>query len=436
MKKIRKLVALSLMTAVGASLIAGCGESGEGGGSSNDVEVTIFQYKVEQKEAFEKAAEAYEDSHEGVSIKISTVGGGDDYGSALKAQFQSGSEPTIYNVGGPQDVEDWMGKLEDLTDYELTGKAVDNTLGAVTKDGKVYGVPLTLEGYGFIYNKEIFKKAGIDADKIVTFADLEKAVKTLDSKKKELGLDSVFCLPAKEQWVIGLHTSNLVFSNEFKDGTEAYNAKEIEFKYSDQLKQILDIQADYGLQPDGKKSSVNGVDYSTQVEKEFSLGKVAMIQQGNWVYGSIAGIDEELAENIGILPIPVDGVKEGCIPVGVPMYWAVNSNKDDAEKDAAKDFLNWLYTSDEGKKIIIDDCGFIPAYEGYDTDELQPKDPLAKDVAKYASEGKTMPWVFMGYPTGWGEKQLGGAIQSYFAGDKTWDEAVEQAKADWKTDRE
>lgn len=433
MKKVRKLVALSLMTAVGASLIVGCG--GEGG-SKDDVEVTIFQFKVEQKDAFEKAAKVYEDSHEGVSIEISTVGGGDDYGSALRAQFQSGSEPTIYNIGGPQDVEDWSEKLEDLTDFELTGKAVDNTLGAVTKDGKVYGLPLTLEGYGLIYNKEIFKQAGIDADKIVTFADLEKAAKTLDSKKEELGLDAVFCLPAKEQWVIGLHTSNLVFSNEFADATEAYNAKEVQFKYSNQLKQIIDIQADYGLQPDGKKSSVNGVDYSTQVEKEFSLGKVAMIQQGNWVYSSIAGIDEELAENIGILPIPVDGVKEGSIPVGVPMYWAVNSNKDDAEKDAAKDFLNWLYTSDEGKKIIIDDCGFIPAYEGYDTDALQPKDPLAKDVSKYAAEGKTMPWVFMGYPTGWGEKQLGGAIQSYLSGDKTWDEAMNQAKADWKTARE
>ena len=43
----------------------------------------------------------------------------------------------------------------------------------------------------------------------------------------------------------------------------------------------------------------------------------------------------------------------------------VNSNKSDDEKKAAKDFLNWLYTSDEGKKIIIEDCGFIPkTYKG------------------------------------------------------------------------
>ena len=105
-------------------------------------------------------------------------------------------------------------------------------------------------------------------------------------------------------------------------------------------------------------------------------------------------------------------------------------------KKAAKDFLNWLYTSDEGKKIIIEDCGFIPAYKGYDSDALQPTDPLAKTVSKYAAEGNTLPWVFMGYPTGFGETQLGAGIQSYFAGEKTWDEVVKQAKEDWKTDRQ
>jgi raffinose/stachyose/melibiose transport system substrate-binding protein len=436
MKKVKKVLAMALATTVIASttLLAGCGSSGNGG-SSEKVTVDVFQFKVEAKDALEKAATEYEKNHENVTINIQTVGGGDDYGSALKAKFQSGEEPTIYNIGGPQDTLDWKEKLEDLTSADLTKQALDNTLGAVTKDGKVYGFPFALEGYGFIYNKDIFTKAGIDAAKIKTYADLEAAVKTLDSKKADLGLDSVFALPGKEKWVTGLHSSNLAFSNEFKDGTEAFNAKEISFKYADQLKKIIDIQLNYALMPDGTKASVNGVDYSTQVEKEFSLGKVAMIQQGNWVYGSVSGIDAKLSENIGILPIPVDGVKEDCLPVGVPMYWAVNSTKTDAEKTAAKDFLNWLYTSDAGKKMIIQDFKFIPAYKGYDSAELQPADPLAKTIAKYSSEGKTMPWVFMGYPTGWGEEKLGGAIQKYISGEITWEQLVTDTKASWKDAR-
>ena len=53
--------------------------------------------------------------------------------------------------------------------------------------------------------------------------------------------------------------------------------------------------------------------------------------------------------------------------------------------------------------MIINDFNFIPAFKGYESDELQPKDPLSAEVLNYANNGKTMPWVFMGYPSGWGE---------------------------------
>lgn len=433
MKKVKKIVAMALATMMISStaLLSGCDDSS----SSEKVTVDIFQFKVEAKEALENAAKKYMEGHKDVEIHIDTVGGGDDYGSALKAKFQSGEEPTIYNIGGPQDTKDWLEKLEDLSDTDLAKNAADNTLGAVTSNGKVYGVPLAIEGYGFVYNKEIFKKAGIDPSTLTTFSKLEEAAAELDSKKKDLGIDSVFVLPGKENWVTGLHTSNVAFSNEFKDGTEAYNAKTIEFKYSNQLKKLLDLQVKYSYKPDGTDKSINGVDYATQVEKQFSLGKAAMIQQGNWIYSSIEGIDKELAKNIGILPISLDGIKEGCIPVGVPMYWAVNSKKSDAEKKAAKDFLSWLYTSDEGKKMIVNDFKFIPAYKGFESDDLQPSDPLAKDVAKFSQDGKSMPWVFMGYPTGYGEDQLGASFQKYFAGDLTWEQVVEQAKTNWSEAR-
>ena len=80
------------------------------------------------------------------------------------------------------------------------------------------------------------------------------------------------------------------------DITEAYNAKTIAFEKGDELKRYLDLQNDYSVQP------VLSLDYSQQVEQLFSLEKVAMIQQGNWVYNSVYDMDPELAENgIGIL---------------------------------------------------------------------------------------------------------------------------------------
>ncbi len=414
--------------------IAGC-KSNTKTDDKEKATVDIFQFKVEAKEALEAAADEYMKQNENITINIETVGGGDDYGAALKSRFASGKEPAIFNVGGLQDVYDWKDNLADLSQEPWVKAAFAGTLDSVTVDGKVYGLPFNQEGYGLIYNKAIFEKADIDPATITSFKALEEAVKKLDSMKDELELKAVFAFPAKETWVTGLHLANIQFANEFKSVNEAYEAKTIEMPYADAWKKLLDLQADYAYQPDGTRGSLNSVDYSTQVEEMFSIGRVALIQQGNWAYGSIAGIDEELASNIGLLPLPLEGVNEDSIPVGIPNYWAVNSAKSEAEVAAAKDFLNWLYTSEEGKKRIINDFKFIPAFSGYESDELQPSDPLAKDILRYSNEGKTMPWVFMGYPTGWGMDVLGADIQGYLLGDLSWEDLLKDVKDKWAEGR-
>ncbi|WP_409272648.1 ABC transporter substrate-binding protein [Neobacillus sp. SCS-31] len=433
MKQKKLLSSLFAVVLLFSLVLAGCSSSSGGSKDTDskkkDVTLDIFQFKVEFKDQFEAVAKEYEKANKGVKINITTVGGGEDYGAALRSKFASGKEPAIYNVGGPQDVEDWKNKLADLSDTKAAEAALEGTLDGVTVDGKVMGLPYNQEGYGLIYNKAVFEKAGINPEDIKSFAALEEAVKTLDSKKKELGLQAVFALPAKETWVTGLHLSNAFLAGEF-DGNvlKAFEAKNVDFTYGDSFKKVLDLQNEYSVQP------VVSLDYSKQVEELFSLQKVAMIQQGNWVYGSIAGIDQEFADNgIGLLPIPVKGYKEDSIPVGIPMYWGINSNKDEATTKEAKKFLDWLYTSDEGKETVLNDFKFIPAYSGYDSSKIS--DPLAKDIYKYAEEGKTIGWTFMGYPTGWGQDTLGIEIQKYVSGQAKWDDVVNVSKEAWEKAR-
>ena len=210
-------------------------------------------------------------------------------------------------------------------------------------------------------------------DELTTYEAFEEAVQTLDSKKEELGLDAVFALAGKEKWTIGNHLANAYIASDFNDDIVAtYEADTIEFSRVDELKRMLDLKNEYSVQP------VLSLDYSQQVEQLFSLGKVAMIKQGNWIYPTIHGMDPEFAENnVGMLPIPVEGL-EGYLPVGVPQYWVVNNNSDDAVQQAAKDFLDWMYTSDAGKEMVLNDFKFIPAYEGYDTEQIS--DPLSQAV--------------------------------------------------------
>ena len=411
---------------ISSALLSGCSFSSEESSSSDGdkLSIEIFQGKVEFKDQFEALAEEYEKENPNVDIKISAVGGGSDYAGSLKTKFASGDEPEIFSIAGPTEAANYEQYLSDLSDTKAAELALEGSLDPVTKDGEVHGLPFNQEGYGFIYNKKVFKEAGINPDDILTYEELEKAVKEIDSQKDQLGLEGVFAFPGKEKWVPGNHLSNVFLAPEFNQQVlEAFNAESISFEKGKEFQRMVDLQTKYSVQP------VLSLDYSQQVEEYFSLQKVAIIQQGNWIYPSVEQMDQEFAENnIGIMPIPVEG-SEGKLPVGIPNYWAVNNNSDDEVIQASKDFLDWMYTSDVGKEAVLKDFKFIPAYEGFDTAKIA--DPISKAIYDYSSKGDTTGWVFLGYPGVWGD-YIGGDVQKYLSGKMTWDELEEDSKQKWE----
>lgn len=434
------LMAATSLTACGGGTTASKADSAASAGSAASGSnlkgtVDIFQFKVEINDALKAATETYMKSHPGVKINLETVGGGTDYGAALRTKMQSSDQPEIYNIGGPQDVKDWAASLEDLSKEAWVPNTVKGLLDDVTKDGKVYGQPMSIEGYGFVYNKAIFEAAGIDATKLKTFDEIDKAFGDLKTqidrgklKDKFPALEAVIEYPTKEKWVTGMHTANIALGQEFKNCTEAYNAKTVAFKYGQQLKDLIDLQVKYTSSAKNP-SNLNSVDYSMQLGGGLAIERVAVIQQGNWIYPETVKVNPDVAKNLGIIPLPLKGVSEGKIPVGVPMYWAVNSKSSDADKACAKDFLSWLYQSDEGKKIVVDNFSFIPPFTNYG--DVKPKDPLGAQISEYANKGETAPWVFNGCPTSWAENVLGAEIQAYVAGQKTWDKVISDSQAKW-----
>jgi len=453
-RTIKGLLTATLATSMVISMV-GCGGKTDGGATAapattekaeavkeevkeeakvaEPVTIDVFQFKVEMAEELQKAMDLYKTKNPNVTFNLTTVGGGQDYGAALRAKFQSGQEPTIYNIGGPQDVKDWTEKLEDLSDQGWISTA-GTTLGAVTADGKTYGMPMAVEGYGVIYNKAIFEAAGVDVTQVKDLTSMDTAFAALDAKIKAGELKDKFPLleavveyPVKETWVTGLHSSNIFLNKEFATGTDGFNAKEVKFANNADFKAYIDLMVKYTSNAKTPEK-LNAVDYATQVDQGLAIERVAAIQQGNWVFGGVNAIDPKVAENLAFLPIDGDS-----LPLGVPMYWSINKSKTDLEKQASKDFLNWLYTSDEGKDIVVNKFLAVPAFTGYDN--FPAKDALGRDIMKFQKDGKTTPWVFMGYPTNWGQQILGVNIQKYVGGAMTWDKVISESQAKWAEDR-
>lgn len=443
----KKVIGSVLTVAMVAGMMTGCGSAGgstdtktsaDNSASDDQVVIDVFQNKNEISDALQAAIDTYEEENPSVKINLETVGGS-DYASSLKAKMLGNDPVEIFTLGGPDDIASYQDYLEPLTDQEWVSHVIAGGVDNVSVDDEVYGLPLAIEGYGLIYNKKIFEAAGIDASTLTTYDAIDKAFADLQDQIDEGKLADEFPVleaveeyAAKESWIVGLHTNNVALSQEFKSATNAFNSKSVEYTYGDQLKDLIDLETKYTTSKDDL-SLLNSVDYSTQVGGGLAIERVAVVQQGNWISSEVANVSEDVLDNLGILPIPLKGVVEDSIAVGVSNYWCVNSKSSDAEKKAAKDFLNWLYQSDEGKQIVVNDLGFIPAFDNYD--DVTISDPLSAEVMRYVDAGKTIPWVFSGQPSGWDSK-VAANIQNYLAGNMTWDEVIAQNIADWESMRE
>ncbi len=200
-KTLLRFMAISLMLAAAAGIAFGTGAAEK----PQDVTINMFQLKVEIKDAIDAYAAQYSAAHPGVTVKVETLGGGGDYGGAMKAKAQAGQMPDIFMIEGRGGYDIWKDYIADLS-----GEAwVADTDLSFKVGGKVVGFPVAIEGYGLAYNADILKKAGIDPATLTTRAAYEKAFKLLESKKAELGIDAPVAMAASVAggmwWVAGQH---------------------------------------------------------------------------------------------------------------------------------------------------------------------------------------------------------------------------------------
>jgi len=380
------------------------GDAGNATGNDEQVTLRIFQFKVEIAEAFDRLIAEYEKEHPNVNIEVETVGGGADYGAALKAKFAGGEQPDIFNNGGFNELDTWITRLEDLSDQPWVADVLDIAKEPMTKDGKLYGMPVNVEGYGFLYNKDLFEKAGI-TELPKTISQLEEAAKKL----QDAGI-TPFSNGYAEWWVLGNHNFNVAVAqqddpNAFVKSMNEGTGKLAGNKTFEEWLNLLDLTLKYS-----NKNPVT-TDYNTQVTL-FASGKAAMMQQGNWTQVQIDGINPDL--NIGVLPMPINENAEqnDKLYVGVPNNWVINKNS--KVKDEAKKFLNWLVTSDTGKRFIVEEFKFIPAFKSIEVKDQAVLGDIANDIIKYNQDGKVLSWNWFKFPDGL-PQQIGSDMQEYIA---------------------
>lgn len=474
----KKLLCVTLSAAMISTLLAGCGSTSTGdtaatsapaatatseaasteaaatetseataaatSAAASDYTGTIrwLNYKPEIADQLVEVAKAYTDET-GIDVQVETAAS-NTYEQTLTARMDSSDAPTIFVCDSMKMLNEWVDYCADLTDTDLNSWVTDSAY-TLQKDGKVYGVSYALEGWGIIVNKAItdayFASSNksteyTSLDDLYTFDALKAVVEDMQSMKDELGIDGVFgstSLKSGDDWRYQTHLMNQPLYWEWGgNGKIDLNGAipDFTFEYNENYKNILDLYLNNSV----IDKSLVGTKTVDDSMAEFALGKCAMIQNGDWAWNTIQGTDGKAVKDSDVCFIPitcgVDGEEDMGLNVGASQYMCINCQASQEDQDAALAFLEWLFSSDSGKKLVAQTLQLVTPFSTMADAEYT--NPLFASENAISAAGKTAYcWAANLIPDDQWKNDYGASLLQYAQGQKDWADVVSDAVDEW-----
>lgn len=379
--------------------------------SAHKITLNFFNQKPEISNQYHELINIYTKKHPNIAIQLTTSGqsGG---AAAIQAKFASGDAPDIIMLGGLPEIDRYKEHLVNLNNLPATKTILPSTFSGGTSDGRLVGLPVDLEAYGWAINKAVWRKAGINTAEIKNYQSFVHAVKIINSKKKKLHLAGVIGFNGADTNSIAALSAQFTSQSYNNNLVKAFKSTKFSWKYSTQMHQYLNLIKKYSVRP------ILSIKYDESVQNLFYNGKVAMIPQGNWIIPTLDGIEKGFVQkNLGMMPYFIKN--NGTDQLLTGSSWYLGITKDHPEKErAAKDFLNWMFTSKKAENIIINEMRFVPAVKNFNTNRLP--DSLSKEIYHIGSAKSAKAPIHKQYPNGFSTQALGPYVQRYFVNQISW----------------
>lgn len=381
MLKLKKFGAISVMLVAALSLTACGGGTSSTSNAQGKTTVSVWHYwDGANADAFDKKVKAFNASHKNIEIKTTNVPNA-DFLTKLRASATSNTLPDMA-IGDliwmPQMAQ--IGKSADLKKL-LKPEVIDNINPALKNfgsiDGRLVSVPMSANNLAYMYNRTIFKKAGLDPDKPPkTWAELKQMAKQIKDKTGLPGYD----LPTEagdsgEALTWNFQVNLWQAGGEFlkKDNSAAaFNTpagKKAANFWMDLIKSGVSPYAGWG---------------------KFEKGKGGSAQEGSWMVG-IWAADPPFDFAAAPLPTPEGGKPSTNLGGEQAMLF----NNDDAKVKAAAEFVTWFLQD----KQVLDWCestGFLPATKSADNNAeyrswVEKKEPRLLPYIEQMATAHTRP---------------------------------------------
>lgn len=391
----KRVISLVLTAAMLSALLAGCGSSTSGSASTDSAAATseaaeetastaeasgdgtTLKWAVWDQETtpyWNDLKEAYEASHEGVTVELVDLGS-TDYMTVLATELSgSGSDFDIVSI---KDVPGYAtlvqkGAIASLDDY-IAEDGIDLSQYAgvtdqVTVDGSLYELPFRNDFWVLFYNKDLFDAKGVD------YPTNDMTFEEYDALAREM-TDTTF---GSQVYGAHYHTwRSAVQLFGVLDGEHSILDGNYDF-FKPYYEMVLSQEAD-GVCRKYSDLKTEGLHYAAA----FSDGDIAMMNMGSWFIATMMAnlssgeYDSGLCGNWGIVKYPhAEGVEPGST-LGTITGVAVTTATD--QPDAAWDFVKWI-SGEEGAAVVASSGNFpaimtdevidaITSLEGFPTDE-------------------------------------------------------------------
>ena len=338
--------------------LAACGGSGNGGtataegipakGTDDGTEITLWTRSPLERQA-KNVVEAYNKSHKN-QVKLEIIPN-DDMEGKVGGASQTDSLPDIL-AGDVVRIPYWAseGIFTDITKQidGLDNKAElqQGHIEAGTVDGAEYTLPFITDVSVMVWNKNLYKEAGLDPEQgpksIDQFVEQAKKVAALNKDgvagsylAGQSGGALVFDL-FPSVWADGESVMN-------KDGSEATLD-------NDSMKGVLDAYKELA-------NTTNGLGAGSKEETgatwtaPFANGKIGVMPYPNTSTTALFDAEKDGGFEVGVAPIP--GTKEGKTSTFLGGD-AMGISKDSKHVAQAWNFLYWLMQSDAQKEVFAD----------------------------------------------------------------------------------
>lgn len=380
----RKWLIMMLTIVMFGGLLAGCG--GSGGSSSGDnggdgksggkVQLTFWgDWGGEGQKQFETMVDAFNKSQDKIEVKYMLQ---QDMVTKFLTAATSGGAPDILfwdrwrtSLYAPKNV------LRPIDEY-MTRDGLnpddfyEESLKELTHDGKLYGLPLTVDARALFYNKKMFADVGLQPP--TTWDELEQAAKTLtkwNGSKLEVagfsmgdpGLFNMYLQQAGGQMLT-------------EDGKTNFN--------NEQGKQVLEFWQ--RLLNEDKVYKIGFEEGLGEGNDAFVTGKVAMLYTGPWMMSTYNKYGKDL--DYGIVPPPSGpNGDRGSVMGGFGLVIPQGSK----HSDEAWEFIKWWTANKDNALLWAKTSLNMPGFKPALADPFFTEDPLWKPFAETLEFAKTRP---------------------------------------------